>query len=873
MKKLFSITIAFMGSVVWLNSQCAVTDALGSATNMFTIGITESHSIAVNNDINSVVFIHRNNASAFGGHSGQLRYDLSTNGGLSWTNNIGVLNPTSSNGTNGARYPNVSLFNPAGNTNPNNAYLVYHAPTLAVSYNGTVSGVKPLGGPISTENYNQPLLTQTSIPRSLCKGAPGTFWAIDNIFNGTQTTGFRILKGTWNGSTDVVWSLNHTITPAFNTAYSGAPQISDFNIAFDPTGQIGWVCILSHLIPGPAGYSFYPVFYKTTDGGNTWSSPDQVDIHQFSCVTNLIDPGNIPIVAFDMDLTVDVNGNPHAIMCIGNGNNAYAIFYTLAHHMFDITQEHGLWNAVDLGVVNAQRNTFGISPNTLIMDMEPQAARTDDGTKVFFTWTGSDPSPLPLSPNLFGCGYDAVTKTWAPMLSFTSCNVATNGRILFPKMAENVLNVAGGWELPVIYGQSTSGTDVGQVSNFRYLDSLLFTPADFTDPSCNTAITFSQPDTVFICEGQTSTLSVSSPHDQYLWSNNDTTNNITISSPGTYYATVRTNCCIGYDSIVVIVDSLPVANYTYTSGSLDVSFTETAIHEDTWLWNFGDGDTSTAQNPTHTYAAVGTYNICLIASDACGTDTMCNTINVSCPLPSPAFNWTVSDLTVDFTNTTAGGSASWDFGDGSPVTTQFSPSHTFDFPGDYIVCLQMNDSCGSNILCDTIQVSCAIPSPGFTYTNGLGGAVSFTNTTNPAADNYVWDFGDGVTSTQINPNHTYASSNNYNVCLIISDTCGTDTVCSLISVLVDASVDNVFQGQVQMYPNPAQDYLYVTGSGFGSNEVQLILFNTLGQEIWNQSILSEEFNTKVPMYYLTGGVYILKLVSKGQMHTYKLLKE
>jgi PKD repeat protein len=948
MKFLLNLTLFFSLSISCF-SQCAVSDLVGSSSNMFTIGITESNSIAVDNNINSLIFIHRNNASLLGGHSGQLRYDISTNGGVNWTSNLGVLNPLSVNGTNAGRYPNVTIYNPVGNTNPNNAYLAYYATTAAAAFNGTVSGVRKLDGTGNTETYNQPVGTQTLIPRSLCKGAPGTFWAVDNVYNGTAVTGYRVLKGVWNGSNDIVWTVNTVITPAFNLAYNGSVQSSDYSIGFDPTGQKGWICAITHLTPGPMGYNFYPVFYKTTDGGNTWSGPDQVDIGQFSCVSNLISPGNTATAVFDVDLTVDVNGIPHALMCIGNGNNGYAVFFGNTHHMFDITQEHGLWNAIDLGVVNAGRNTFGTAPNTLIMDMEPQASRTDDGTKVFFTWAGSDAVPVALSPNLFGCGFDVVNKNWTPMVNFTSCNPVTSGKILFPKMAENVLNVAGGWELPVIYGESTVGTDVAQISNFRYLDSLKFTNANFTNPQCVNAISFAQPDTLVICQGQQDTLTVVSAFNELRWSTGSTANNLVVTNAGMYYVAARNGCCIGFDSVFVMIDSLPVAGYTHTSGALAVGFTETATNENSWAWNFGDGNTSTQQNPTHTYINVGTYNVCLIASDQCGadtscqsvvvtcpaptanfgftgvdlqvnytdnsgaanvfwdfgdgdtstlanpthvypgsgtytvcliatdqcgSDTLCGNITVSCPLPTAGFTSTTSDLTASFTNTSAGGSSvNWDFGDGSAVSTQLNPVHNFDFPGDYVVCLQISDSCGTSEICDTISVSCLIPTPGFSFTVGSGGLVSFTNTTSPIADNYLWTFGDAGTSTLTNPTHTYTSSNNYNVCLIITDTCGTDTFCNSVTVQVDAGVENIFAGNIQVYPNPAHDYFYINGHEFGSNEIQLVLLNTLGQQVWSRGNLLETFNIEIPANTLSNGVYVLKVIAGGQVRSYKLLKE
>jgi hypothetical protein len=183
----------------------------GSASNAFTNISNYTNPIAVDNSLNTIVFIHRNNASLFGGTSGNLRYDLSTDGGSTWTNNLGVLNPIQSNP---ARYPQVAIFNPAGNTVPSNSYLTYLAPALSGSlFSASVSGVRKLDGTGNTEHYNQVGAGELVIPRSMVEGAPGIFWAIDNYVSGSVYKGFRIYKGVMNGSSDIAWSAHDTLTP------------------------------------------------------------------------------------------------------------------------------------------------------------------------------------------------------------------------------------------------------------------------------------------------------------------------------------------------------------------------------------------------------------------------------------------------------------------------------------------------------------------------------------------------------------------------------------------------------------------------------------------------------------------------------------
>ncbi|NVK63460.1 MAG: PKD domain-containing protein [Flavobacteriales bacterium] len=151
------------------------------------------------------------------------------------------------------------------------------------------------------------------------------------------------------------------------------------------------------------------------------------------------------------------------------------------------------------------------------------------------------------------------------------------------------------------------------------------------------------------------------------------------------------------------------ADYSQTSTDLTVDFTDASTNMDAWSWDFGDGNTSTQQNPTHTYATGGTYTVCLIATSACDADTVCTTVTVSdCVSPTSSFTETLSSNgVVDFTSTsTSNGTTTfaWDFGDGGTSTDE-NPSYTYTANGTYTVCLTVTDSCGIDTTCNTINVN------------------------------------------------------------------------------------------------------------------------------------------------------------------------
>jgi PKD repeat protein len=857
-----------------LGGTCTGVDSLSSSSNLFTNILTEANPVAVDNATNSIIFIHRNNATAFGGHSGQLRYDLSTNGGTSWTSNAGPVNPLSVNGTNGARYPNVAIYNPAGNTDPNNAYLAYYAPTVAATFNGHVSGVRRLNGTGNTETYNQAGAAQPLIPRSLVKGAPGVFWSIDAVYNGTVTTGFRVLKGTWNaGSSDFVWAVNTTLTPAFNTAYDGTAHTSDFGIAFDPTGNIGWICFLGHLSGGPATYVYSPIFYQTTNGGTSWSGPTEVKVGQFPCIAGNITAPNTATTAFDMDLTVDAEGNPHCVTIAANGDNAYAVYFASWHTIVDINRDHGMWSADIIAPVFRGRGTWGTAPNAVSMDMECQIARSEDGNKLFYLWGDADSSNLNANqqPDLYGRSYNLLNRSFSPVKNFTGCHPIFGGRAIFPKAAETARTVTGGNQVAVVIGRLLGAAqDPIAVSSFHFVDSVYFYDNEYTLPKCTQVVSLAPGDTVTACSNTTLNAGAGQ---LYAWSTGATTQTISVNTPGWYKVTVSNNCCIGWDSVYVQIAVAPLAIFSTSGVGLTHNFTDLSTGIPTsWSWNFGDGNTSTLPSPTHTYAVPGTYNACLTVSNACSSGTACQSITVTCNPATPSFNFNANNLAVSFNNTTIGtlNSLLWNFGDGNASTLP-NPTHTYTQPGTYTACLTITDSCGTDSTCQTITVSCAAPVAAFSSAPSAL-TVAFTDLSTGAPTSWWWSFGDGNLSVSQNPTHTYAIDGTYIVCLEVTDSCGTDSTCASVTV-IGASAAAPHWGSVSLVPNPGSSQVRLVAEQLPAGEVQVSLHNVLGQRLLRttQAHAGGVYTQALPVAPLERGLYFVTLELDGQRVTQKLI--
>jgi PKD repeat protein len=140
----------------------------------------------------------------------------------------------------------------------------------------------------------------------------------------------------------------------------------------------------------------------------------------------------------------------------------------------------------------------------------------------------------------------------------------------------------------------------------------------------------------------------------------------------------------------------PVTAFTATPTAglapLTVQFTDLSGGLPTsWLWSFGDGNTSTAQNPQHTYTAPGLYTVTLNATNEYGSDaeTKTNYITVYSPVTAQFMadvTYGALPLTVQFTDASSGSPTSWtwDFGDGNTSTDQ-NPEHTYTSTGTYTV--------------------------------------------------------------------------------------------------------------------------------------------------------------------------------------------
>ena len=264
-------------------------------------------------------------------------------------------------------------------------------------------------------------------------------------------------------------------------------------------------------------------------------------------------------------------------------------------------------------------------------------------------------------------------------------------------------------------------------------------------------------------------------------------------NPGSYTVTLTATNSSGSATrtevdFIVIASTIAASFTVAPAGGTTYTFTNTSTDPASYLWDFGDGNTSTEQNPTHTYATSGSFMVTLTATNACGEDTATETVGMASP-PQAAFSASTTvgcaDLTVQYSSQSSSGAQTyaWSFAGGMPATsTEANPTVVYQTAGVYDVSLTVTNSVGSDVSTETNYIVVAdVPNPSFTTQVNVQ-TVDFTHT-GSGADSYAWDFGDGNSSTAQSPSHTYGADGTYTVTLTATNGCGDAVVTETVVIL------------------------------------------------------------------------------------------
>jgi len=499
---------------------------IGTSANAYGYGYGggQKSLVWVDPDLNMVTNFHRMGGDLdVGGYSGDLGYDISFDGGATWTNMVECYVAVDNGGgeyfIDAARYPNHGIYNPTNNVE--DAYVGFFAPNLdgsnsPDSWGGYSYGVSKISDP-AEPTYNR-LTSQGDyyqyIPDAFELTTLGETWVVD--FNQDWSSGsldyqgdMILSRGTWNGSD---FEYTQSLLEAEADAELGRPSFAQ--VAFANDGLTGYIAVLNN--DGSAeqiggSFNVYPMYWKTTDGGNNWEGPFFVQLdgpnglgglvyHHLTdqALEELFEPP-IPAreevsytTAFDMNIAVDAGGNLHMAVVIGpTGADPFSIVtakgYIAAVDIF--TTDGGTsWFAEEMGRVSTFRGTFG----DLTEDNRIQITTDKAGSKVFVSWLDTDIEDAEDNdkPNIWCRGFEP--STYMKTDDGTGNDGPTNVTLFSAGMWQSFFFAAPKWcledngtyTIPFVY-EDMDPTDPAVKVQFKYITDFSFDAASFSIQGIN----------------------------------------------------------------------------------------------------------------------------------------------------------------------------------------------------------------------------------------------------------------------------------------------------------------------------------------------------------------------------------------------------
>ncbi|MBN4065709.1 T9SS type A sorting domain-containing protein [Candidatus Amoebophilus asiaticus] len=799
---------------------------IGSAGNLYTIIVEQSNMVAADQNLNSVIFIHRNNDAIFGGTTSEYRYDISIDGGANWTNDIGSLNPSANQTDKRGRYPQAIIYNPLFNSVLDSAYLIYlGASHNAGDWNATFSGVARLDSDVSTwtETHTVQNGGNSLIPSGLCEGQNGVFWAVDWAYDGTNLNNIIVYRGTFDNTLkDVIWVIDTLLDPDFDLSFDGTEHGTALNMAFDRSGQYGWISYLADVYADSVvAYVYSPVFFKTVDGGNTWQGPIGLNLKGFQNALARYDTstGNSPGTTFEGEIVVDKNGDPHLCVGVSVGTD-YSVStgnYVLQIHDFTYSSATDEWKSILLDSLLSFRGDVTAGASPLDQDNRPQVSVSPAGDKIFFFWVDSDTAKATVdvngnyendAPDLIGRGLDINTQMLTPRVNYTINDLTWSGLALFPSVAPTSLSNGSDYSIPTVLTQLGVNDLALEPVFFHYVTNIGYNDSDFTEQA-NISIYF----------------------------NNN--------PPVANFYTDDTLTCVG--------NTVSLSNLSTGGISYD------------WSFPGGNPSSSTFLSPQVSYDSTDTYDVQLIVTNSNGTDTLefLNYItvvdaqttsilknNISCSGGSDGS----ANLSV------IGGTTPYAYNWSNGATTEDLSTIN---AGTYVV--TVIDAIGCVVL-DTANVS--EPSALSLFTSSTpasqgssDGTATVSVTGGTAPYNYSWNNGQ-TTSTAIN-----LASGNYTVIVTDDNDCQ-DTAVVQVSEGIGFSNPDIL-GAFEIYPNPSSGKITIEIPKQASVDAEIVIYNILGEVMLRKKIPSHQHKLDLSNY--SRGIYFISITFSDVSVTRKLI--
>jgi len=542
-----------------------------------------------------------------------------------------------------------------------------------------------------------------------------------------------------------------------------------------------------------------------------------------------------------------------------------------AMHIYDMSESHFLDDAVsEFQVMGLFQRLFGVLPYQQIKNQQADAYKTISDLLYGSTYDPVREAALNLPNGIRGAAFldkngHYTYVLWAETTLDNS--EFSEGTFSFPNDLNITLLEKRTWNF------STSGTMEMTSGNDIPLTGrpVFFTDKNNLVPIIPTA-DFSVVETAG-CVPMTINFSDASTTNTTVWNWNfpggvpatSTEQNPTVvyNQAGEYPVTLIAENSSGTNTLIKteyiqVNEILPTAAFSTEINGEIVSFVNESVAATSYFWDLGDGNTSTLKYPTNDYNIDGFYDIKLIVNNGCGSDTIVHTIiiNPDNVLPFPDFSADVQSgcgpLTVQFMDESSENTTGWwwQFQGGTPSnSSEQNPVVVFEETGSYFIKLIASTPVGDRTKFKEHFIEVTDAPPQALYTVGDSELTIFLFNNSINADSYLWLFGDGNSSTEEGPTHTYSIAGIYEVSLIATNNCGSDTLNYTVDQLpTHTSIAEDIQ-RWEVFPNPNNGKFTVLLSAAPTVETTYLkLYDLIGQLVYIAPIdfssgqLTEEIN-------------------------------
>lgn len=190
--------------------------------------------------------------------------------------------------------------------------------------------------------------------------------------------------------------------------------------------------------------------------------------------------------------------------------------------------------------------------------------------------------------------------------------------------------------------------------------------------------------------------------------------------------------------------------------------------------------------------------------------------------------------------------------------------------GDYSVAVKDSRNCSKS---ESFSIG-STPLPDAAFESSTNEAtIILNNQSTGAPESFHWNFGDGSTSSDENPSHTYQAEGTYNVCLKATNSCGVDSICKVISINLAGTASIGNSSRIDMYPNPTENLLHIRLSGTNTSQPIRYSLTDLSGRIVKEVNQSQSHNFTVDLSRVEYGIYFLNLYQGGQTSSFRVIRK